>query len=64
MSRTLKAARAKVNTFRFGTPEWEAAMAEVRRLVEISNAARPAETFCSVDSGVHPTRLLDGRLIA
>jgi hypothetical protein len=62
MSKQLKAARAKVNEFKFGTPEWEAAMQTVRTLVAEANAARPVEEFCSVDSGEHRTRTLNGRV--
>lgn len=59
----LKAARAKVNRETFGTPAWEAAMQVVRNLVATVDAARPAEEFCSVDSGVHRTRLSNGKII-
>ena len=45
----LKAARKVVNTFKFGTPEWEAAMIIVRRLVDEVNAARPAFKHTSID---------------
>ena len=57
----LKAARATVNSLAFGTDEWEAAMATVRQLVEQISAANPADEFCSVDSGIHRTRLTSGR---
>lgn len=56
----LTRARAAVNAHRFGTPEWEAAMVQVRALVAAANAARPAEPFCSVDSGEHPTVIITG----
>jgi hypothetical protein len=46
----------------FGTDAWEAAMADVRRLVDQSNAAKPVEEFCSIDSGIHRTRLINGRI--
>jgi hypothetical protein len=59
----LKSARAAVNSLEFGSSEWDQAMATVRQLVDRINEARPAEVFCSVDSGVHPTRLQNGRLI-
>jgi hypothetical protein len=58
----LKAARAIVNSLEFGTDAWEAAMADVRRLVDQSNAAKPVEEFCSIDSGIHRTRLINGRI--
>ena len=58
----LKAARATVNSLEFGTDAWEAAMADVRRLVDQVNAAKPDEEFFSVDSGIHRTLLLNGRV--
>jgi hypothetical protein len=41
MNNQLTAARAKVNSLEFGTPEWEVAMQVVRDLV----AAEPAPKF-------------------
>lgn len=58
----LKQARAVVNAQVFGTKEFEAAMDVVRALVEKMQADRPAEEFCSVDSGFHRTRQLNGRV--
>jgi hypothetical protein len=58
----LKAARATVKTLQFGTEAWDAAMVVVRQLVEQIEAAKPAEEFCSIDSGIHRTRLMNGRL--
>ena len=63
MDKKLKAAREKVNSLQFGTQEWEDAMAIVRSLVEQIDSAKPKEEFCSIDSGIHRTRLLDGRVI-
>lgn len=59
----IKTARAKVNALEFGTPEWEAAMQTVRELTAAFDAAQPKEEFCSLDSGIHRTRLLSGRVI-
>lgn len=59
----LKAARAKVNMSEFGSDAWEANMSVVRDLAARIDAAKPAIEFCSVDSGIHRTRLLDGRII-
>jgi hypothetical protein len=59
----IKAARADVNALEFGTDAWEAAMAVVRGLVDQISAAKPAEEFCSIDSGIHRTRMLSGRVI-
>jgi hypothetical protein len=59
----LKAARATVNSLEFGTDAWEAAMADVRRLVDQINTAKPVEEFFSVDSGNHRTLLLNGRVV-
>lgn len=59
----LKTARAQVNMNDFGSDAWEANMAVVRDLVAHIDAAKPAIEFCSVDSGIHRTRLLDGRII-
>ena len=58
----IQTARAKVNSLTFGTPEWEAAMQVVRELVAKDMEGRKEE-FCSVDSGFHRTRLLNGRII-
>ena len=58
----LKAARASVNTLEFGTDAWESAMTAVRSLVDQINAAKPVEEFFSVDSGIHRTLLLNGRV--
>jgi hypothetical protein len=58
----LKAARATVNSLEFGTKAWKSAMVVVRQLVETIDAAKPAEEFCSIDSGIHRTRLLSGRI--
>jgi hypothetical protein len=58
----LKAARAKVNEHKFGTPEWEAAMTVVRAICAEVEVSKPQEEFCSVDSGVHRTRLPNGRV--
>ena len=58
----IKAARADVNALEFGTDAWEAAMAVVRELVDQISAANPADEFCSVDSGIHRTRLTSGRI--
>jgi hypothetical protein len=59
----LKAARASVNTLEFGTDAWESAMTAVRSLVDQINAAKPVEEFFSVDSGIHRTLLLNGRVV-
>jgi hypothetical protein len=59
----LQAARVTVNNLDFGTDAWETAMAIVRQLAEQISAAKPAEEFCSIDSGIHRTQLLNGRVI-
>jgi hypothetical protein len=38
-------------------------MAAVRHLIEQINTAKPVEEFCSIDSGIHRTCLLNGRII-
>jgi hypothetical protein len=63
MNAALIAARAKVNTLTFGTPAWDSAMQIVRDLVAAEVDALPREEFCSIDSGIHRTRLMDGRVI-
>lgn len=63
MNDKIKAARRAVNLLKFGTPEWEAAMQAVRDLVKAESAAIPDEEYCSVDSGEHRTRLLNGNII-
>jgi hypothetical protein len=52
----LKAARANVGNFKFGTDEWESAMVVVRALCEELAAVTPKVEFCSIDSGEHRTR--------
>jgi hypothetical protein len=60
----LKAARVVVKSLTFGTDAWESAMVVVRRLVDEIQAAKPAEEFCSIDSGgIYRTRLLNGRIV-
>jgi hypothetical protein len=59
----LKSARAAVNALEFGTDAWEAAMVVVRSLVDQINDAKPAKEFFSLDSGIHSTLLLNGRVI-
>lgn len=54
----LAAARRKANCFPFGAAEWEDAMIVVRQLVNRVNAATPKKTYCSIDSGVHPTAMV------
>jgi hypothetical protein len=51
MERELKAARAKANQHKFGTPEWEAAMIKVRALVERIQA-NSVQTYASKDGDV------------
>ena len=62
-NQSLKEARAKVNAETFGTEAWETAMKKVRELCAKLDSEKPVETFCSVDSGIHPTRLSNGRII-
>jgi hypothetical protein len=63
----LKAAEAVVNAIDYNAnsweAEWEKAMASVRQLRDQISAAKPVEEFCSIDSGIHRTRLLNGRVI-
>lgn len=63
MTNQLKAARAKVNSLQFGTVAWEQAMQVVRDLVAKIAAAEGPQEFFSVDSGIHRTHLLNGRVI-
>ena len=51
-AQALKIARANVNKLTFGTPQWEAAMAEVRALVEAINAAAPRFEHTSIEGDV------------
>lgn len=64
LDQQIRDARAEVNRHVFGTSEWEGAMQVVRALVQRQNDARAPEEFCSVDSGIHRTRLSSGRVIA
>lgn len=63
LEKELAFARSKVNQFKFGTQEWENAMTIVRHLTERIDSAKPKQEFCSIDSGVHRTRLLNGKLV-
>lgn len=64
LTKQLTEARREVNRHAFGTDAWETGMVEVRRLVAAIDAQRAPEEFCSVDSGVHRTRLRDGRVVS
>lgn len=59
----IKAARMAVNAQAEGTPAFNAACAVVCSLVAQQSADTPIEEFCSLDSGVHRTRLMDGRCV-
>lgn len=48
----LQQARAKVNALQFGTAEWEAAMEEVRTLVDAENAATDFGQHTSIEGDV------------
>lgn len=63
LDREVRLARDKVATFNFGTDEWEAAMQIVRDLTSKQMELAPKEEFCSIDSGEHRTRLLNGKVI-
>ncbi|MES2729961.1 MAG: hypothetical protein V4621_07705 [Pseudomonadota bacterium] len=52
IAKELKAARAVVNSLTFGTTEWEAAMAVVRKLVDAANEAAPKTPYKSVDGNI------------
>ena len=63
----LQAAETIVNAIDCKAPgwqqKWDNAMTEVRRLRSLIEAGKPAEEFCSVDSGIHRTRLISGRIV-
>jgi hypothetical protein len=59
----IKAARAEVNKHEFGTNAWDLAMQEVRALTQRQMEEAEPEEYCSVDSGFHRTRTLDGRIV-
>jgi hypothetical protein len=63
LEKKIKAARLNVRNFTFGTDEWEEAMEVVRGLCRQLAEITPKEEFCSVDSGEHRTRLLNGKMI-
>ena len=63
LEKKLKAARLNVRNFTFGTAEWENAMEVVRGLCRQIDEITPKEEFCSIDSGHHRTRLLNGKII-
>lgn len=56
MTNELKTARAKVNQFKFGTPEWEAAMEIVRKLVAKHNEQNPVRNYTSIDGDIFDRR--------
>ncbi len=56
MTKQIKAARANVARFAFGTDEWEAAMVVVRALVETHDAAQPKFIYTSVDGDIFDRR--------
>ena len=64
LAKQITAARKVVNTLSFGTPAWESAMQVVRDLVAEQSSQDTDTTFFSVDSGIHPIMLLNGRIIA
>jgi hypothetical protein len=59
----LNAARAEVRRHKFGSAEFDAAFAKAKAISDRIIDAAPREEFCSIDSGHHRTRLLDGRII-
>jgi hypothetical protein len=59
----LKIARAQVKMKDFGTEAFEQSMSVVRNLIEQIQLAQPVEEYCSIDSGVHRTRLPNGRIV-
>jgi hypothetical protein len=63
IAKQIEQARKVVNSLQFGTQEWESAMQIVRDLVAKHDAQKPAQEFCSIDSGFHSTRLLSGRIV-
>lgn len=63
MEKQLKAARAAVAKEAFGTPAFDAAIAKVRAITSKMMADAPKEEFCSIDSGVHRTRLASGKIV-
>lgn len=63
----LKAAEAVVNAIDCNADGWQSrwdeAMVLVRQLRDQISAGKPDEEFCSVDSGIHRTRLPNGRVV-
>lgn len=47
----------------YGTPQYEDRFNEVRAITSALADLPSTEEFCSVDSGVHRTRLSSGRII-
>lgn len=62
-AKKLEAARSAVRAAKFGTPEFDAAFEAMRKITQAMVDAAPREEFCSVDSGVHRTRLASGKII-
>ena len=52
MEKQIKAARAEVNKYKFGTSEWEDAMEIVRKLVADHDAKQPKFVHTSIDGDV------------
>ncbi len=59
----LTAARLAVNAETFGTSKFDAAFEVCKELARQVDAAKPSEEFCSVDSGMHRTRQLSGKIV-
>ncbi|MGO8269242.1 hypothetical protein ACC862_24070 [Rhizobium ruizarguesonis] len=67
MSKELAAARLKANeayaAYGFHSKEYNEAFEAVRAITTEMVDDAPKEEFCSIDSGIHRTRLLSGRLV-
>lgn len=59
----LETARNAVRAETFGTPAYDVAFDALRTITQRLVVNAPAEEFCSVDSGVHRTRLASGRKV-
>lgn len=58
----IAAARNEVRKHQFGTAAYDAAF-DAMRAITVALASNRTEEFCSIDSGIHRTRLMNGKVI-
>lgn len=58
----IAAARNEVRKHQFGTAAYDAAF-DAMRAITVALASNRTEEFCSVDSGIHRTRIMNGKVV-